>query len=119
MAGGLRRFLDAIASAATIVAAVACGASSGIHEIPDGALVVDVRTAAEYQSGHFPDAINIPVGELSKRTAELGEPGRPIVVYCRSGHRSAAARAILEKAGFTNVEDGGPLSAMMELAPRP
>jgi rhodanese-related sulfurtransferase len=117
MAGWFRRFFDALASVATVVGAVACAASSEIHELPAGALIVDVRTAAEYQSGHFPDAINLPVGEIAKRTSELGDASRPIVVYCRSGHRSAAAKALLEKAGFTNVTDGGPLSAMMRLAP--
>jgi phage shock protein E len=117
MAGRFRKFLEALASAAAVVGAVACGASSEIRELPEGALIVDVRSAAEYQAGHFPDAINIPVGEIAERSSELGDPSRPIVVYCRSGHRSAAAKALLDKAGFTNVTDGGPLGSMMKLAP--
>jgi phage shock protein E len=99
------------------IGAFACGASSEIPGIPEGALIVDVRSAGEYQTGHFPGALNIPVDEIGKRTAELGDQGKPIVVYCRSGRRSGIAKVQLEKAGFTNVVNGGSLDAMMKLAP--
>lgn len=119
MGGPVRRLLDALAGAAALAGAIACGASSEIHELPEGARIVDVRSATEYQAGHFPGAVNIPVTEIAGRTAELGDKDGPIVVYCRSGHRSAAAKSLLDKAGFTNVTDGGALSGMMRLAPQP
>jgi phage shock protein E len=80
--------------------------------IQQGAKVVDVRTPAEYASDHYPDAVNIPLDSLSSRTGELGDPSRPVVVYCASGMRSSRAKAVLEKAGFASVLNGGGLSSM-------
>lgn len=117
MAGFLRRVGNAIAGAAALIGAFACGAPSEMPEIPDGALIVDVRSAAEYQAGHFPGALNIPVDEIGARTAELGDKGKPIVVYCRSGRRSGIAKRQLEKAGFTNVVNSGSLEATLKLSP--
>ena len=75
-----------------------------------GALLVDVRSAAEFSSGHLPGAKNIPVQELAARTGELGEKDAPIVVYCRSGARSGSAASYLQKQGFTRVSDLGAMS---------
>jgi rhodanese-related sulfurtransferase len=72
------------------------------------AVLVDVRTAAEFAEGHLPGAINVPLGDLSAQAAKaLPEKTREVVVYCRSGHRSAQARDALEKAGYTHVHDLG------------
>jgi phage shock protein E len=71
----------------------------------DRALVVlDVRTAAEYSEGHVPGARNIPHTELAARIAELSAArSSDIVVYCRSGTRTAQALAVLEGAGFKRL----------------
>ena len=81
-------------------------------KIREGALVVDVRTPAEFASGHFPGSINIPLQEIESRIAEFGEKNRPIVVYCRTGNRSAKAKAILERHGYSDVTNGGGLRDM-------
>ena len=47
-----------------------------------GAVVVDVRGAAEYEAGHIPGAWSIPVDQVEKRVAELKKLNKPIVVYC-------------------------------------
>lgn len=78
--------------------------------VAEGATLVDVRTAGEFASGALPGARNIPVGELVARVDELGPKDRPVVVYCRSGARSAAAKGTLLRMGFTRVEDLGPLT---------
>ena len=65
-------------------------------------LVVDVRTSQEYAQGHLQGAINIPLSDLPLRIGGLGQ-NRPILVYCRTGYRSAQASCILVKAGFTKV----------------
>jgi len=65
-------------------------------------LIVDVRTPQEYAQGHLNGAINIPLSDLPLRIVSL-DPNRPILVYCRTGHRSAQASAILVRAGFTRV----------------
>jgi phage shock protein E len=76
-----------------------------------GALVLDVRTPEEFSTGHVEGALNVPVGALSDRLHDLGERDRPIVVYCRSGGRSATAASILRDAGFSQICDIGPMPA--------
>ena len=68
------------------------------------ALVLDVRDAAEYASGHIPNSRHIPAAEIEKRLKELEKfKSRPIVVSCRGGNRAAAAVAVLKKNGFQEV----------------
>ena len=77
-------------------------------------LVIDVRTPGEFRGGAFPDAINIPLDDLMQGKADLGEDtNREIIVYCASGARSAYAKQILQSRGFSNVTNGGGISAMM------
>ncbi len=71
------------------------------------ALIVDVRTDDEFNARHLDGAVNIPVDELDKRLGELPDKKRPVIVYCKSGSRSAKAAAILKAAGFTQVHDLG------------
>jgi rhodanese-related sulfurtransferase len=78
--------------------------------VSDGALLLDVRTPAEFRDGHVPHATNIPVQELPQRIAEVGPTKRPVVVYCRSGGRSAQAAALLKHAGY-EVRDIGPMTS--------
>lgn len=82
-------------------------AASAREKIRGGALVLDVRTAGEYEGGHYEGALNIPVQELEKRVNELGDRKRAIVVYCASGARSARAAGILSQSGFTDVINAG------------
>jgi phage shock protein E len=75
-------------------------------------LLLDVRTAEEYTSGHIKNAINIPVESLPDLLDEL--PGDlPIVVYCRSGNRSATAAQILVSAGYQPVYDLGGIQTWL------
>jgi len=78
--------------------------------VSEGALLLDVRSRAEYQENHLEGAVNIPVQELDQRLSELGEKVRPIVVYCRSGNRSARATSLLRSNGFAEVKDLGAMS---------
>jgi phage shock protein E len=67
-------------------------------------VVLDVRTPAEFADGHLPGAINIPHTELASRVEELSRAREAdIVVYCRTGKRSAQALGILETAGFSRL----------------
>lgn len=73
-------------------------------------LLIDVRTAEEFASGHIPGAVNIPVDALQRRLNEV--PGdEPVVVYCRSGNRSAQASQILAQAGYSDIYDLGGINA--------
>lgn len=68
------------------------------------ATLVDVRTPAEYQLGHIPGAINLPVDELRGLLDRL-DPMRPIYVYCAVGLRGYLASNILRQRGFTDVRN--------------
>ena len=65
-----------------------------------GAVRVDVRELSEWQQGHIPGAIHIPLGSLSRRKQEL-DPSREVITICRSGHRSISAAQILQQGGFS------------------
>ncbi len=70
----------------------------------DDALVLDVREDKEFAAGHIPKAKHIPLGQLAGRIQELDKfKGKPILVTCRSGQRSARACGMLKKAGFETV----------------
>ncbi len=77
--------------------------------VKDGALLVDVRSKAEFESGHLPGAKNVPLPELGGRSKSLGEKGKPIVLYCASGTRSAVARSVLKGQGFSQVFNLGSM----------
>jgi rhodanese-related sulfurtransferase len=71
-----------------------------------GALLLDVREPEEFKAGHAPNAKLIPLGQLSSRLPEIAAyKDKPIVVMCRSGHRSAMAVSQLRDAGYTQVSN--------------
>lgn len=79
----------------------------------DSALALDVREDNEVQGGRIRGAKHIPLGQLKNRIAELEKAkNNPVLVYCRSGNRSAHACNLLTKAGFENVSNlsGGILA---------
>ena len=75
-------------------------------------LILDVRTAEEYRSGHIPGAINIPNETIgSASIPNLPNKDQLIFVYCRSGNRSKQAAGKLAKLGYTNVFEIGGINA--------
>ncbi len=82
-----------------------------------GARVVDVRTPAEFAEGHVPGALNVPFDEIARRAGEVGPPGAPVVLYCRSGRRSAIAAETLRGLGYTKVYDLQRYEAWTPAAP--
>ncbi|MBI1836291.1 MAG: rhodanese-like domain-containing protein [Flavobacteriia bacterium] len=71
-----------------------------------GAVIVDVRTPAEYNSGHIQGSINLPLQTLSSSMGKL-QKDKPIITCCASGMRSGSAKAMLKSNGFKEVENGG------------
>ena len=72
----------------------------------NGATLVDVRSAAEYASGHAPGTLNIPLPELGRRLGEIPKSS-PVVLCCASGSRSGMAKMVLMKNGYPNVYNIG------------
>ncbi len=67
-----------------------------------GAVLVDVRELSEWQQGHIPGAMHIPLSSISRRLQEL-DPSQEVITICRSGHRSMSAAQILQQGGFSRV----------------
>ena len=74
-----------------------------------GAVLLEVRTPAEYAEGHLPGSRNLPLQVLEQAGQALPDRETPVFVYCRSGARSHQAQGILRQMGFTRVEDIGGL----------
>jgi len=74
--------------------------------LKQGAVILDVRSKAEYQTGHIKGSLNIPVDSLSSQVGKL-KTGIPIITCCASGMRSATAKSILKSNGFAEVYNGG------------
>lgn len=67
-------------------------------------VVIDVRNDAEWNDGHLPAAVHIPLGRLSDRVAHLPK-GQPLMMQCASGARSSIAASVLRRAGFGDVSN--------------
>ena len=83
-----------LVSVAETAAALAAGATT----------VLDVRGQAEWDAGHLPGALHIPLGTLAARVAEL-PAARPVIVHCQSGSRSAIAASLLAALGRRDVQE--------------
>lgn len=79
----------------------------------DPPLVLDVRSAKEFASGHVPGAVNVAYDQVETRLAQLGTP-REVVVYCERGPRASKAAAVLRDAGFAVRQLVGHMSGWRE-----
>lgn len=77
-----------------------------------GAVVLDVREQSEYDEGHIPGAVLLPVGSIDEDTAAavIPEKESTVLVYCRSGNRSKTAAAALAELGYTGVYEFGGIN---------
>lgn len=74
-------------------------------------VILDVRTEEEYDTGHIKGALLIPDNEIKEKAEEiLTDKSATILVYCRSGRRSAGAAKVLSELGFTNIYDFGGIN---------
>jgi phage shock protein E len=80
----------------------------------EGAIILDVRTKAEYASGHIQGSLNIPVELLGQSLHKLKDKEKVIITCCASGMRSSAARSLLRAKGYARVYNGGGWSALRQ-----
>ena len=75
-------------------------------------LILDVREQHEYDSGHIPGAVLLPVGTITKDTAAdvIDDLDTVVLVYCRSGNRSKTASQALVDLGYTNIYEFGGIT---------
>jgi rhodanese-related sulfurtransferase len=75
--------------------------------VDDGAVIIDVRTAAEYKSGHVKKSINIPLDQIGHNIGKIREMNVPVVTCCKSGARSGMAASKLKSHGVEAYNGGG------------
>ncbi len=85
----------------------------------DGATVLDVRLPEEFAQRSIAGALNIPLSRLREEAPSLLSPGRPVIVYCNTGERSAAAAFVLSRLEFDVSAMHGGLAAMLRLQAQP
>lgn len=78
----------------------------------EGALLVDVRSAAEFAGASAPGTVNIPLQELGGRLAEIPKSA-PVVLCCASGTRSGMAKMVLKKNGYPRVYNIGTWNKLL------
>lgn len=74
--------------------------------VKNGAIIIDVRTAAEFKGGHIKNSLNIPVDQIGNNIKTIAAYKKPIIACCASGMRSGAATASLKKAGIEAYNGG-------------
>jgi phage shock protein E len=74
--------------------------------VKEGAIIVDVRTKGEFNSGHIKGSINIPLDEIRSKITELKNKNKVVITCCRSGNRSGMAQSMLENAGIECYNGG-------------
>ena len=78
-------------------------------------IILDVREQDEFDAGHIPGAVLLPVGSISDETAAavIPEMDSIVLVYCRSGNRSKTASSALAELGYTNVYEFGGINTWL------
>lgn len=79
------------------------------------AVIIDVRTAHEYDQGHIPGSVNIPVDRINSSGERIKAMKKPVVLCCASGMRSGTAAGILKSKGIKDVYNGGSWISVMKL----
>ena len=105
-----------------LTSSLSAQAANDIAEIQQGLgspIIVDVRSEGEYASGAIDGALNHPLQGLPGTLLDMGvELDEEVIVYCRSGRRSAQAKTLLKQAGFQLVFDGGPMTQLEQVLER-
>ena len=105
-----------------LMSSLSAQAANDIAEILQGLgspIIVDVRSEGEYASGAIDGALNYPLKDLPGTLLDMGvELDEEVIVYCRSGRRSAQAKTLLKQAGFQLVFDGGPMTQLEQVLER-
>jgi phage shock protein E len=82
--------------------------NAGVRQaLRDGGIVIDLRTAYEFDQGHIPGALNIPIDRIRVSIGRISDLRRPVILCCSAGVHCREATGILRTAGVTQVYNGG------------
>jgi rhodanese-related sulfurtransferase len=91
----------------------------GSHKIKEalknGAVVIDVRTANEFDRGRVPGSLNIPVDRIALNVQRIKQMKKPVICCCASGTRSSRAVDVLKANGITEAYNGGSWMHVLKL----
>lgn len=93
------------------------GGGSNINDLveearqTENAVIIDVRTPAEYKQGHIKGAYNIPLDQIDTVKKTVKNTSTPLYLYCASGARSGNAARYLQNSGYENVRNMGGISS--------
>ena len=76
-----------------------------------GAVLLDVRTPQEYQEGHIPESKNVPLQQFNNVVSVVKNTEISLFVYCHSGARSRQATGMLQRMGYSKVNNIGGIAA--------
>lgn len=76
------------------------------EKIQEGAIVIDVRTPGEFQSGHVKGSKNIPLNKVGQQVEKIKKWNKPVITCCASGMRSGSAASILKRQGIEAYNGG-------------
>ena len=106
----MQKLIRFICCAATLVIS-GCTGKTGPAAIEKDAILLDVRTAAEYQQKHIKGAVNLPLDKIDTDAVKfIPAKNTPVYIYCRSGRRSRNAMGKLLRSGYLKVTDLGSMS---------
>ena len=80
----------------------------------NGAAIIDVRTPREFDEGHIPQSINIPVDRVNASAQRIKNMNKPIVFCCASGARSSNAVSVMKQQGMKEVYNGGSWETVLK-----
>jgi len=83
--------------------------------LKQGAVVIDVRTANEYDRGRVPGSLNIPVDRIRVSIGRIRDLQKPVIICCSSGDRSSKATTILKENGLKEVYNAGSWMSVMKM----
>jgi rhodanese-related sulfurtransferase len=90
------------------------GGSGQIKQaIRQGAVIIDLRTAYDYDQGHIPQAVNIPVDRIKANIGRIKDFRRPVILCCSTGDHCREAGDILRNAGVPSVINGGNWQSLL------
>ena len=81
-----------------------------------GAVIIDVRSASEFDRGKIPDSINIPVDRIPINSERIKAMNRPVIFCCTSGDRSNKAIQLMTQKGLKEVYNGGNWHKLLKIA---
>ena len=105
----MKKIMTAIALIFGVTLGVAaCAPAAEPVGLVEGTIIIDVRTPAEYATGHLDGALNIDVqgADFAAQVSQL-DPDQPYFIYCRSGNRSGQAISQMANMGFSTMINGG------------